>query len=336
MPAVKKVVRHKPEASPQNVSTTLERNSKVCICCNPAENVRPVSEFFNSTSPLHADGLVPICKKCIVQHSFDYRSGAIDMDGFLDVLRQIDKPYLPEVVTLAWKQFDETYDLAHVKERTRLDNLDKVILYYFKALKDSPSYRRYRWIDGAMPEAGDDAEDVPITNRHGLREVKAKPSVVTDDMKLFWGPGFSNEDYVFLQHEFDEWVKDQGGMPDSKSQIEILKNLCMSRLQTLRGMVSGDGNMSATLKSFNESLTLGNLKPTEKKSGTENPLGVVIRDITNFTPPDFYKDKELFRDYSGIEEYIERFVLRPMRNTMFGEREEDKEFTVMDSDDTAE
>lgn len=299
----------------------IEKDGKTCISCRPQDAFRPLSSFYASSSPLHADGLVPICKDCIVKLSFDFVSNRINMTGFMAVLRQIDRPFIKSVLDKAYKEFDDAYGLDKVREKVRMENCHQVISGYFKILLSSPTYRRYRWEDGDSPVIAQEVkDDVPARSAPTKREV-------TEEIRRRFGLGFTEDDYLFLQDEYDEWCESQGGEPDDKSQREIIKNLCFAKLTTVRGVLGG-GNISQIITSFNNSLTAGNLKPQEKKSDA-TPLGVVIRDIQNYTPAEFYADKKLHCDVQGIEEYMERFILRPMRNTMLGERNEDKEYTVM-------
>lgn len=297
------------------------QGGKVCICCGGANATpRPLSEFYSSSSPLHGDGLAPICKSCAARISIDSRSGRINMDGFMSVLRQIDRPYIPEVLERARTEFDEVYSLERVTERTRLENQDKLIDYYIKRLNQSPTYRKYLYVDGVMPETAPPPTDEPA------------PEAASSEMKRFWGPGFTDEEYAYLQNEFDGWALGREGLREDKAQQEIAKNLCYSRLQIVRGTANGD-NVSSMVNSYNQSLTAGNLKPIEKSAADEKPLGVVIRDIMEYTPADFFKDRSIHRDVDNIEQYMYDVIGRSMRNTMLGEQTEDKEFSVMHDDE---
>lgn len=307
----------------------IEKDGKTCISCYPKDAFKALSYFYASSSPFHADGLVPMCKECIVKHSFDFVSNRINMDGFLAVLRQIDRPFIKAVLDKAYKEFDEVYGLDKVREKVRLENSHVVITNYFRILLSSPTYRRYRWPDGdKLPELGETTDVFENDAKMAIKQ-----PVVTDEIRRRFGPAFTDDDYLFLQSEYDEWCESQGGEPEDKSQREVIKNLCFAKLTTVRSVLEG-GNISQIITSFNNSLTAGNLKPQEKKSGATTPLGVVIRDIQNHTPAEFYADRKLHCDQQGIEEYMRRFILRPMRNTMQDGREEDEEYTVaIDNDE---
>ena len=69
------------------------------------------------------------------------------------------------------------------------------------------------------------------------------------------------------------------------------------------------------------------------KTVGSDPVGVLIRDIEQYTPAEYFKDKKLFRDADGLGEYFQRFVTRPLRNLMSGEKVMDPEFRVTGRDE---
>lgn len=293
---------------------------KTCVSCVPEEATRPIEHFYKSTSPFHADGLVPMCKECIVKHSFDFTKNTLNLDGFLDVLRQIDKPFIKVALDMAYADFDKYFSLDKVKEETRKANAFQVVNNYFKALFATSKYKTLRWRDGDITDTTTATVVVPTTD-------SALLAPVTDDMRKRFGLGFTDDDYRMLEVEYQEWCDNIGGEPMDKSKREVIKNCCYLKLAAIHGLVDG-GNISQLITSFNNSLSVGALKPQEKKSADANPLGVVIRDIQNYTPAEYYRDKYVHKDVQQFEDYIERFVCRPMRNVMLGERNEDSTYKV--------
>jgi hypothetical protein len=55
--------------------------------------------------------------------------------------------------------------------------------------------------------------------------------------------------------------------------------------------------------------------------------------ISEYTPEEFYQDKELYKDHDYIGDYIERHITRPMINLETGSSTRDTEFFVPDGDD---
>ena len=78
------------------------------------------------------------------------------------------------------------------------------------------------------------------------------------------------------------------------------------------------------------------IEDRKKKAEAEkqlSPLGEMIRDIEEFCPAEYYKDKKLYADFDHLKEYIERFMTRPLRNLLTGSKELDKEFSLSDSEE---
>ena len=78
------------------------------------------------------------------------------------------------------------------------------------------------------------------------------------------------------------------------------------------------------------------IEARKKKAEAEkqlSPLGEMIRDIEEFCPAEYYKDKKLYADFDHLKEYIERFMTRPLRNLLTGSKELDKEFSLSDSEE---
>ena len=63
-------------------------------------------------------------------------------------------------------------------------------------------------------------------------------------------------------------------------------------------------------------------------------MGATIEMIEKYTPAEYYKNKDLYKDHDNIGEYIERLMLRPLRNLMHGTTERDHEYYIRDEEDT--
>ena len=71
----------------------------------------------------------------------------------------------------------------------------------------------------------------------------------------------------------------------------------------------------------------------ESDASNEETFVVTLAVISQYTPEEYYKDKSLYKDFDNIGDYFKRFVLRPIKNLMFGSKERDEEYYVKDDDD---
>lgn len=68
----------------------------------------------------------------------------------------------------------------------------------------------------------------------------------------------------------------------------------------------------------------------EIDNSAEETLGVTLATISQYTPEEYYRDKELYKDFDGLGDYIKRFILRPIKNLVLGTNERDKTYCVKD------
>lgn len=79
---------------------------KKCYSCG---KFRTVSAFYQSKSPLHADGLLPICRDCCLKLSLDDDRNTLDIERFKRMLRQTDKPFLESVYDSTTQEIENQY-----------------------------------------------------------------------------------------------------------------------------------------------------------------------------------------------------------------------------------
>ena len=58
------------------------QNGKVCLKCGKS---KADSAFYKSSSSYHNDGLVPICRKCIIDTVYDPDTDDMDTDSFIEI-----------------------------------------------------------------------------------------------------------------------------------------------------------------------------------------------------------------------------------------------------------
>ena len=82
-------------------------------------------------------------------------------------------------------------------------------------------------------------------------------------------------------------------------------------------------------ESYRKTFTQAGLKTVQENTVNDDDCwGVWQARIAKYTPEEYYKNKKLYKDFDGLQDYIERFVLRPLRNLMFGTQDRDKEYYV--------
>ena len=121
----------------------------------------------------------------------------------------------------------------------------------------------------------------------------------------FFGTGFTDEDYKFLQREYDDWTARHECK--TKTQEEIFKDICFNRLQNLKALRRGEDTKDIAA-SFQKMLDAGKLQPKQNAgdaTADNQTFGTLIDRWENERPlPEI--DEEL-RDVDKIGIYIDTF-----------------------------
>ena len=121
----------------------------------------------------------------------------------------------------------------------------------------------------------------------------------------FFGKGFSNEDYIYLRTEYDDWVARHECK--TKAQEEVFKRICFKQLEILRATRRGEDtkNLDATFQNY---LDTAKLQPKQNSGDTtadNQTFGTLIDKWENTRPlPEI--DEEL-KDVDKIGWYIDTF-----------------------------
>lgn len=154
-------------------------------------------------------------------------------------------------------------------------------------------------------------------------------SEITDEMKLRWGSQYTPDEIIMLDTHYRMLHKYN---PDcSGNQENAIKDLCYTNMLKMQAVQDKDPDMLTKLiTSYQKTFSAAGLQMASEEDNKQSndTFGVTLAMISQITPEEYYKDKELFKDYSGIDEYMERHVVRPMRNIILGTDDRDPEFHV--------
>jgi hypothetical protein len=130
-------------------------------------------------------------------------------------------------------------------------------------------------------------------------------SKIDEKTREFFGAGFIDDDYAFLQREYNDWTARHECK--TKAQEEVFKDICFNRLQNLKALRAGEDTKDITA-SFQKMLDSGKLQPKQNAGDTtadNQTFGTLIDKWENTRPlPEI--DEEL-RDVDKIGFYIDTF-----------------------------
>lgn len=235
---------------------------------------------------------IPVCKKCAneLYHLYTTKYG--------------DNKF---ALRLLCANFDIYYD----------DDIATDILGYM------PTKHVYEYIKKVEAANG----DIRRTYADTLLREGYSPSTINSDDDLLeghvgvkkktvrmFGYGYTDEDYQFLQSEYDDWTHRYEC--NEKSLEESIKNICLMQLNIRKAQQSG-ADATKLIKSMNECIGMANLKPV---SNSEEKQAYSFGELV------FMGEKEepiredpAFKDADGIQKYIGTFFFGQLAK-IFGKR----------------
>lgn len=279
-----------------SVDIKLSRSNQIvdkkykCSCCGLSWNTAK-NHFSKSASPLYQsnDGYLPICNNC--RDAYYYR--LVDLYSGNEAH--------------AIKHFCQQFDIIFHKDAftaSRQISADRSRISHYQAKKNLGQTARIgsTYIDGMKYEYENRQEEVIET----LEEVKDSKKAKLRTVKFF-GTGFTDEDYQFLENEYQDWTTRHEC--NTKAQEEIFKQICFAQLDILKAKRANQPTKDLT-KTLQDLLDTANLKPKQTKDNTlaeQNTFGTLIRKWENEKPiPD--PDPE-WKDVDGIARYITVYFL---------------------------
>jgi hypothetical protein len=134
--------------------------------------------------------------------------------------------------------------------------------------------------------------------------------------KLFWGDGLSFDDYSYLETELNDWKKTHKS--DTKAEETLLKEICFKMLEIRKKRNIDAGSTGGLVKELQDLMKTASVDPAKASMAnagkSQDTFSAIIKTVEENEPGDYYKDKNLFKDYDNIEWYFDKFVTRPLKN----------------------
>lgn len=290
-----------------------------CSCCGH-KYPKQEGNFNVSKSPIYAgnNGYVTICKKCLYK-LFEQYVKFFDKDEYAAAERicQITDMVLD----------DDAWDASRkiTANRNRMSTyISKLNLKQTEGETYSDTLIR-RW-------------EAQVENAESIESAANNSDIqISKETIQRFGLGFDDNAYKVMENEYNSWV-DKYGEPIDKRQEELYTSMCYLKYnlqQSVQNNNASIGPLANSYKGYIEAATT-EIEDRNKKAEVEvevAPLGMLIRDIENYCPAEFYKDKKLYADFDKLKEYITRFMARPLRNILTGSKELDKEYNLSGSEE---
>lgn len=283
------------------------------ICCHCGEPLALRNYYKSNSDFFFGVGHLPICKTCLGK-LFNLYS-----------LQYQDK-------RKAMQRICMTYDIyfeSSLFESCINDGDEVIVGNYIKKLNLS-QHKRKTFNDSIEEGFSFDGSKSlsPVLNDDKDSELRPDPKLV-----IKWGNGFPASDYVELESHY-KMLKRNNPTSDNNQEIFII-SLCHLYVLMMKAIKKNDlDGYAKANEQYSKTFTKAGLKTVQEVDmGSDDCWGEWVRRIEEYTPAEYYKNKELFKDFDNVGDYFKRFVLRPLRNLMHGTTDRDHEFCVKDGDE---
>ena len=293
-----------------------------CSCCGGGFTSQD-RNFQKSNDVLFQanNGYLPWCKNC----TDNYVAQMTAVFSYNEELAMRD------FCQRAGWNYDENALVASMETYSGHRNRSRIS--HYAAKKNINCDGRKTYLDSLKHEYTNDQNKV-ITSKEQIKEQELSLSAASVDR---WGAGLGSEvDYKNLDEHY-RMLKKNNPNCDNNQEI-FIKSLCNINMLALRALRNGDSDKYIKLTDqYSKTFTKAGLSAIQETDNSANePLGVTLATISQYTPEEYYKDKELYKDFDKIGDYFDRFVKRPLRNLLSGTTDRDPEYFVKDEDDVDE
>ena len=270
-----------------------KRTKKQKYICFNCRNEYVETNYYKSNSEFYSNiGKIPYCKQCI-EKFYQYYYEKYTNEGCLTPEKNAVKR-LCAAFDIYYKE--DAYNAAIDSAKKRDINISPMGAY-MKMIQLS-QYKGKSYDNTVSDEEKKRFVTSASTNISSSRNVD-------EQTVQFFGAGFTDEDYVFLKREYEDWTARHDCK--TKAQEELFKDICFNRLQNLKALRRGEDTKDITA-SFQKMLDSGKLQPKQNSGDTtadNQTFGTLIDKWENTRPlPEI--DDEL-KDVDKIGWYIDIF-----------------------------
>jgi hypothetical protein len=244
-------------------------------------------KFFNNI------GRIPYCKQCI-EKFYQYYFDKYTNEGCLNPEEKAVRR-----VCMAMDIYYTSVNFNSVMNKIKRDNVNiSPMGQYMRTI----GFTQYKDKSYDNTVSDDDKKELAtsLVDVSGISNSK-----IDEKTREFFGAGFIDDDYEFLQREYNDWTARHECK--TKAQEEVFKDICFNRLQNLKALRAGEDTKDITA-SFQKMLDSGKLQPKQNAGDTtadNQTFGTLIDKWENTRPlPEI--DEEL-RDVDKIGFYIDTF-----------------------------
>ena len=256
------------------------------LYCAACDDYHAAYAFYEDKR--YPSGYFPECKESLKKQAMDYNKKTDtykdNKEKTIEVFRKLDLPFIESIYDASLKRYEEGGSLGGSPGRSKspayintLTTIKSLQQYDGKTFKDS------RIMNGNVFEAEDER-------------------TARDDIKVKFGDGLTEADYLYLQDQYDDWCART--QVDTKAQETVVIQICLVQRNIWKA--NRDGKDTKDLvKSLNDLMAAGNLQPKQNvnNAATDSLTFGQLIEKWELEEPIPEPDPE-FKDVDGIRKYI--------------------------------
>jgi hypothetical protein len=261
--------------------------------CTKCKDALTEYNMIKMPNNIFGDNL-PVCKNCLKEmydnYVIKYRNS-----GFVAP----ENKALKRICMLFNLYYNET-SVASAQKYTESNPAYNLLTSYLRTVKFVKNSNKT--FDETIEEEAEEAFQV---QKFSKVDKKAVAKNISDETIKFFGAGFSEEDYLFLKEQYDDWTARHEC--NTKSQEEMFKQICFTQLELLKANRTKQDtkDLNAT---FLKQLEAAKLQPKQNASETvadTQTFGTLIDKWENTRPIPEVEDS--LKDVDKIGKYINIF-----------------------------
>jgi len=290
--------------------------------CRKCRKIR-LNDNFGKAVDLELDsgGRLSFCKDCV--------------DLMYEKILMVENGSIQRTVLRLCKKLNIRYDeraiesaITHIQSKKsnplKLFGLyrAKLLVILRDSVNDTSVDLSYQYDDGVFIK-----KEENILSDNAFEEAK--------DLKKFWRIEDKDE-LEFLENEFSNFKKTHKA--DTHAEIILLKEICYKLLDMDKDRKTGkstDASLKQLMSVMEKSLISPNMVSAANSGENLDTFGAWIADIEKEEPAQWLENEghELYKDVDNIEDYFQKYFVRPLRNFILQAKDWNIDDEGLDDDD---
>jgi len=316
----KKATRSRRKAKSSVLSSDASRLSS--NYCRKCRRLLPESQFYKATDlVLDTNGRMSVCKSCSdgLYNTFYSAEGAIDRTIYR-MCKTLNVVYSETAINKLSSHLDTSmakgrnvhnpFGIYISKIQSSVNNDDLINLTFMDNIIENRKFE----------------EDI-IDGEYDIDEINR--------LKKKWGNKYSIDELAYLEDKLSKWDGSHG-INTYADEVSLI-NVCRKQLEIDTANEQPGSDTSNLVKQLSDLMKLAGVDPKETKTAvvgkSKETFSNFIRIIEETEPAEYYKDKNLFKDFDNLNFYFKKYVTRPLGNFLRVTRDFDVSEIEDDNDD---